>query len=198
MPRVLSLRLKALIPLRLPDVMRSASLTYRRPVQADRNNLHALDNDPEVMRWVNGGLPISLDRFDKEIMPTYLEVDSDLAGFWIIETGEDFLGWISLRRTENLDEWSLGYRLVQKAWGRGYATEAATFFVEQASSQPEVSRVSATTYEKNVGSQRVLEKSGFKLVKRFRLEDTQSDTSIQEGEAWDGDDLLYECLVSRR
>ncbi|MBO6703422.1 MAG: GNAT family N-acetyltransferase [Pseudomonadales bacterium] len=179
-------------------MMRSARLTYRRPVQADRENLHALDNDPAVMRWVNGGLSISLDRFDVEIMPTYLKVETEWAGFWIIEAGEDFLGWISLRRTENLDVWSLGYRLIQKAWGRGYATEAAAFFVGQAANQPEVSRVSATTYEKNVGSRRVLEKSGFKLVKRFRLKDTQSDTSIQAGEAWDGDDLLYECLVVRR
>lgn len=155
--------------------------------------LHGLDNDPEVMRWINGGLSVSLEDFESELFPVYFERDDGMYGFWIIESEDGFAGWISLRETAP-GEASLGYRLARRAWGRGFATEAASFLVSLAFRDASLVRVTATTYEENMGSRRVLEKSGFKLIRQFRLEDTQSDTSMQSGEAWGGDDLLYEIL----
>jgi len=178
--------------------MRSARLTYRRPDKSDRDLLHGLDNDPEVMRWINGGLPVSLEVFESKLFPVYFEnsvlrANGGVTGFWILESEAGFIGWISLRNTEP-GEASLGYRLAQYSWGNGFATEAARFIVSRAFRDESLARVIATTYEKNSGSRRVLEKSGFRLVRRFRLDDAQSDTSVQSGETWDGDDLLYEIL----
>lgn len=53
----------------------------------------------------------------------------------------------------------------------------------------------ATTYEDNVASQRVMQKVGMTLVRRFRLtlEDLRGvDTfHTDEVEIWDGDDVEY-------
>ena len=55
----------------------------------------------------------------------------------------------------------IGYGLLPKYWGKGYATEAVIAAVEWALRQPGVMRIEAETEPDNTASQRVLEKSGF-------------------------------------
>lgn len=126
--------------------MRSARLAYRRPNSSDLGRLHDLDNDPEVMRWINGGLSVSLEDFESELFPVYLESDNGVYGFWIVESEDGFAGWITLRETAP-GEASLGYRLARRAWGSGFATEAASFLVSLAFLDKSLVRVTATTYE---------------------------------------------------
>jgi hypothetical protein len=52
--------------------------------------LHGLDNDPEVMRWINGGLSVSLEDFESELFPVYFERDDGMYGFWIVESEHGF------------------------------------------------------------------------------------------------------------
>jgi len=42
-----------------------------------------------------------------------------------IKGTHEFIGWCGLKYRSELDEIDLGYRLMQKAWGKGLATEAA-------------------------------------------------------------------------
>lgn len=180
--------------------MHSERLTYRRPTRDDLKDLHALDNDPDVMQWINGGLPVSLDQFTKQQLPVYLAwTDESLFGFWIIEASGEFAGWVSLRSLDRPLSASIGYRLRRSAWGMGYATEAARSLLQLAFSKEHLETVTATTYERNVGSRRVLAKIGMKLVRRFRMveEDlAQQDTSLNVGEVWDLDDLEFEITAS--
>ena len=55
-----------------------------------------------------------------------------------------------------------GYCLARPAWGQGYATEAATSFVNAALRLPGLWRVQAFCDTENTASARVLEKSGLK------------------------------------
>lgn len=68
-----------------------------RPFTADdAEHLFALDNDPVVMRYINGGIPISIEIIEKEILPVFLRHDDQfpLYGFWaaINKTSHRFLG----------------------------------------------------------------------------------------------------------
>ena len=93
-------------------------------------------------------------------------------------------------------EVSIGYRLVRSAWGKGFATEAVAALLQAAFARESITRVIANTYEENLSSQRVLDKLGMKLCRRYRptSEDlSSSDTSRSSpGEPWDGDELEYE------
>jgi GNAT superfamily N-acetyltransferase len=63
---------------------------------------------------------------------------------------------------------TIGYGLVPHSWGNGYATEAVHALIEYCRAHPDVRSIAADTDHDNVASQRVLAKSGFRLVRRDR------------------------------
>ncbi|NOK62138.1 MAG: N-acetyltransferase [Chloroflexi bacterium AL-W] len=175
-------------------------LILRRFTEADGDHLFALDNDPDVMRFLNGGTPTPRDVIQNDILPGFLHYDEDASGngAWaaIEKTSGDFLGWFSFRLSgETSYEFILGYRLHKAAWGKGYATEGSGALIRKGFTELDVQRVVATTYEENIGSRRVMEKVGMKLVRTFRI---TADDLVHSGsfhstspEVWDGDDVEY-------
>ncbi|MFB8438637.1 GNAT family N-acetyltransferase [Streptomyces niveus] len=141
-------------------------LRLRDCVEDDLGRLLALDNDPGVKRFIDGGVPAVAETFRDEALPRLLG-----RGFWAAEergTGE-WLGWFELRPVDGTD-WrvvELGYRLHRAAWGRGYATEGARALVRKAFTELGTERVTANTMTVNVGSRRVLEKAGLTFVRTY-------------------------------
>ncbi|KAA3663627.1 MAG: N-acetyltransferase [Chloroflexi bacterium] len=175
-------------------------LILRRLLKTDADCLFKLDNDPDVMRYINGGIPTPRDIFERDILPAFLHVDERFPrfGFWaaIEKHTREFLGWFSFRPDDNASgNVTLGYRLCKAAWGNGFATEGARALIDKGFAELGVNRVTATTYQDNLGSIRVMEKVGMTLVRRFRL--TQSDLiktdthHVSSLELWDGDDVEY-------
>lgn len=187
----------------------------RRFTDDDAQNLFELDNDADVMRYINGGTPTSFEVIQNELLPSFVRYDERFPqfGFFAITlkaTSDErtmnalpvngrrsgFLGWVSLRPVEeNQNDALLGYRLHKAAWGKGYATEAARALINHGFAGTPIERVVATTYEENMGSRRVMEKLGMTLVRRFRITtndlvstDTYHPSTL---DLWDGDDLDY-------
>lgn len=181
-------------------LLETERLLLRRFTEADADHLFALDNDPAVMRYLNGGKPTPRAVIDAEILPSFMQVDAinPAFGFWaaVEKVTGDFVGWFSLRPLPtNPQEAALGYRLMRAAWGRGLATEGVSALIGMGFTERRLQRVVATTYEHNLASRRVMEKVGMTLVRRFHLtiEDLQSvDTFHSDAvEIWDGDDVEY-------
>jgi len=57
----------------------------------------------------------------------------------------------------------LGYWLAKPYWGKGIMTEVATKFADFCFKEFSFTRLTASCFENNIGSARVLEKAGFKL-----------------------------------
>lgn len=185
-------------------LLQTERLILRQFTSADIDHIFALDNDPDVMRYLNGGLPTERSIIENEILPGFLHYDEaePSFGFWAVEHKEtgDFLGWISLRPTDKTGiEAVLGYRFRKAAWGKGYATEGCRALIDHCFVATDLQRVVATTYEENLASQRVMEKLGMTLVRRFRLtpeEIAKGDTfhtgsDAEPVDVWDGDDVEY-------
>jgi len=47
-------------------------MPLRRVVADDAGNLYDLDNDPEVMRFINGGVPTPIHVVQHELLPAFL------------------------------------------------------------------------------------------------------------------------------
>jgi RimJ/RimL family protein N-acetyltransferase len=127
--------------------------------EADRENLIALERDPEVMRFLNGGRPAP-DEGDRE-GADFLTPRGGEDDVWVaVETHPGaFVGWFSLRRVrEGVGE--LGYRLGRDAWGRGLASEGASALVAIGFAEMGFVRIVASTMAVNRASRRVLEKTG--------------------------------------
>lgn len=141
-----------------------------RPVrQADRDDLFALEQDPQVMRFLNGGKPTPPDGIDPSV--DFLMPRGGEKGIWSAQekASSAFVGWFSLRARGG-DSAELGYRLRRAMWGRGYASEGAAALVEAGLSRFGYTRIVASTMAVNQASRRVLEKAGLVHVGTFYVE----------------------------
>lgn len=179
-------------------------LVLRRFTAADVGPLVDLDSDPDVMRYLNGGVPTPRDVIENEVLPAWLRYYERFAGygFWaaIEKTTGEFLGWFHFRPPPGNapDDIELGYRLRQSAWGKGYATEASRALIWKGFTELGVRRVFAGTAEANVASRRVMEKSGLTLARTYPF--TPTEELLQETyrapypEFFGGNDIEYELL----
>ena len=181
-------------------LLESERLILRRFTEADADNLYELDNDPDIMRFINGGIPTARNVIRILLVPGFLRYDLQYPGygFWAAvekSTGK-FLGWLSFRPTgSNPVEVTLGFRFRKAAWGKGIATEGARALIRKGFTEMGVQRVLATTYQDNLASQRVMKKIGMSLVRKFRitLEDLENaDTfHVDANDIWAGNDFEY-------
>ena len=66
---------------------------------------------------------------------------------------------------------SVGYRLLERCWGKGIATEALGIMVDYLYEQTDIEIITASTMIENLASANVLTKNGFSLVVHSALED---------------------------
>ncbi|WP_330746443.1 GNAT family N-acetyltransferase [Chryseobacterium sp. CP-77] len=86
----------------------------------------------------------------------------------------DFVG-MCLARTflDNPDQMEIGYTLDEKYWGKGLGTEVCKALVDHCLSINHQKDIVAVTDLDNIGSQKVLLKSGFKRVENLAREDRE-------------------------
>ncbi|MCT9081481.1 GNAT family N-acetyltransferase [Streptomyces fulvoviolaceus] len=156
--------------------------------ESDVEHVYALDNDPEVMRYLNGGRPTPLEAIRTRTLPAFLHDYPGLGtrGFWAAEekTNGTFLGWFELRP---LDEHSaavveLGYRLNKAAWGKGYATEGSRALIDKAFTDLGVEHITANTMTVNAGSRRVMEKAGLTYLRTYTSTWSERVEGCEHGE----------------
>ncbi|GIH17648.1 GNAT family N-acetyltransferase [Rugosimonospora africana] len=156
----------------MPEFLTTERLILRDLAETDLDDLVALDNDPEVMRYLNGGKPVPREELRDTILPKLLrgyQRYGDRPGYWAAETraGRQFLGWFALTPTDRPDEAELGYRLRRSAWGAGYGTEGSKALIRKGFTELGLTRVIAQTMAVNAASRRVMEKSGLIYARTF-------------------------------
>jgi RimJ/RimL family protein N-acetyltransferase len=145
-------------------ILETARLQIRPVALADRDDLVALERDPEVMRFLNGGRPPPLDGIDENA--GYLMPRGGEAGIWTAAERASglFAGWFSLR-SDQAGAAELGFRLRRAMWGRGYATEGARALIQIGFTDLGYRLIRAETMAVNAASRRVLEKAGLSHVR---------------------------------
>ncbi|MFC5829759.1 GNAT family N-acetyltransferase [Nonomuraea insulae] len=156
-------------------------LILRRFAESDEDELFTLHNDPEVMRYLNGGRPTPRQVIVERTLPAFIH-----GGFLAAneKPGGRFLGWFHLRPAKDGadDEPELGYRLHKAAWGRGFATEGSRALIGKAFTDMGARRVFAQTMAVNLGSRRVMEKCGLRFVRTFHLDWSDPIEGYEQGE----------------
>ena len=146
--------------------LNTVRLALRPVTPADRDDLMALEADPEVMRFLNGGRPVPADGCPEGDFLTPRGTEPEVLAAIERATG-CFLGWFALFDdgwVDGLRTAELGYRLRRGAWGKGYGSEGARALVAEAFDRLGFDRIRAQTMAVNAGSRRVLENAGFQHV----------------------------------
>jgi RimJ/RimL family protein N-acetyltransferase len=167
-------------------VLRTARLLLRQFTRDDLGNLAELDGDPAVMRFL--GSTKSRAEVEREVLPRFLGYYERYADFgaWAAQTRADgaFIGWFSLRPVvpapgpmvfwadgpAGADTATLGYRLLPRSWGSGYATEGTRALVRMAFTRLGIGELGATTMAVNTRSRRVMEKAGLRYARTVHID----------------------------
>ncbi|MGH3309589.1 MAG: GNAT family N-acetyltransferase [Streptomyces sp.] len=169
--------------------LRTERLVLRPFTEADADQLLALDDDPDVMRFINGGRPTSLEAIQAQTVPRLLHdypCFGGARGYWAAElkAPRTFLGWFEFRplADDSPAVVELGYRLGKGAWGSGYATEGSRALIHKGFTDLGVERVTANTMTVNTRSRRVMEKAGLSLVRSFTGDWPEAIEGSEHGE----------------
>ncbi len=148
-----------------PPVLRGKTLCLRPLAPGDAEDLAALTRQEKVYRY----LPTFL--FEKQyadageaISRLYTEGLEDSLILGVFRDGA-FRGLAEVYGYRApIRKASVGYRLLEEAWGQGIATEALGIMADELLNRRGIEIITASTMVENHASARVLQKNGFTLV----------------------------------
>ena len=165
--------------------------------EQDAQLLFEVDQDAEVMRYINGGTLTSMQTIVEVMLPRMAHYRNPVLGYgiWQVRRNDDnaYLGWVLIRpmgfnsQTPSTDDVEIGWRFKCQYWGCGYASEAAAAVAQAVlAHNPKVQFLSAIAMPDNAGSIGVMRKLGMQFVKRYLHCDALGDV----------DAVLYRMAVN--
>ena len=131
----------------------------------DLDALHLLHSDPNVMKYLVGGVRKNRDATAMDLKK-YIDHEKNFGfGKWATihkKTG-DFIGRSGLVTVPGSEEIDLGYALHQKFWGQGYATEIAKALIAYCKKNLPARPIVGLIKEGNENSVKVLNKVGLQF-----------------------------------
>jgi ribosomal-protein-alanine N-acetyltransferase len=152
-------------------------LILREMISSDEEGMFELDSNPEVHRFV-GKSPVTLiDESRLMIENIRTQYAENGIGRWavILKETNEFIGWSGIKLIKDTinnhqNFYEIGYRFIQKHWGKGYATEAGLAFVDYAFNEMKIENLYAYADAGNINSRHILEKLGMHYVNSFEYD----------------------------
>lgn len=148
---------------------RTPRLVVRQMTADDYDALYATYSDPDAMKWVDDGLPITPEdcaRWLDVTLRNYATRGYGMSVITLTDGISEVIGFCGLVHPGGQPDAELKYALRRAHWGHGYATEAARGMLDHARDTLGLTRVIATIDPDNRASDRVLRKLGFDHVEQ--------------------------------
>ena len=153
-------------------------LILRELELSDAEGMYELDSNPNVHLFV-GNRPVKhIEESIEYIKFVQKQYKDHGTGRWavVLKETNEFIGWSGIKFiTDEINNhknfYELGYRFIEKHWGKGYATEAGKAFVEYAFNEIKADAIYAYADAGNENSRRILEKLGLQYVNSFEYEE---------------------------
>jgi RimJ/RimL family protein N-acetyltransferase len=156
--------------LRIPT-LHTERLVLRALRAEDLDPFAAIVSDPEVMRFLDDGEPLTRQTCWRGMALFLGHWHLRGYGWWGVEeraTGR-FLGRVGLYNPEGWPGIELGWLLARSSWGKGYATEAGRAALEWGFTVVGADEIISIIRPQNSRSIRVAEKLGERLVSPIEL-----------------------------
>lgn len=165
-------------------ILETERLVLRRATVDDAPFMLELLNSPGFISGIGDRGVRSVDQAAAYIVERMIaSYDEHGFGMWIATPrGEAApVGLAGLVRREALPHVDIGYAFLERAWGRGYAVEAAAAVRDHARNTLGLSTLAAIVNPGNAASRRVLEKIGLRFVDERRLPGFPEVSAYYEG-----------------
>ena len=164
--------------------LRTDQLILRRYRPEDADDLYRyLGTDPAMYQYT-GWNPYETPEMAQETVRRFIAGYEDKHFYgWVIDSEDVLFGTIGAYDYKD-DRIEVGCSVKKACWGRGYATEALKAVLNYLTANEGIPCVSAWCASDNIGSGKVLEKAGMRLV------DTEKDGLVFGDRVYDK--LIYE------
>lgn len=148
-------------------ILETNRLTLRPLKEDDLESVIKLNSDPEVVKYITGGLPMSKEQTQTRFNFYLDHQKKHNFAIWAIINKEDsaFIGLCGLQFLEDSPNVEVGYRLAKDFWGKGLATEAARASIVYGFNTLKLKEIVAVIDPENTASHQVIKKIGLKYKK---------------------------------
>lgn len=167
-------------------------LILRELLPADDAGMFELDANPEVHKYLGNNPIQNIEQARETIKMVRQQYADNGIGRWatIEKSSGEFIGWSGLKYIKEMENnhinfYDLGYRLIPRYWGKGYATESCKAALEFGFNTMNLTEIIGTVNQENKASRRALEKCGLKFVEQFMWKDIQCDWLKITKEEWE-------------
>jgi ribosomal-protein-alanine N-acetyltransferase len=142
---------------------------------ADWEALRPIATDPEVMRYITGGVPWTDEQVrsfvDRQIA---LYAERGYCRWKLIEkSSEEMIGFCGVGFWRDKPDPEIGWWLARRWWGRGLATEAARAALRDAVERIGLTRIISVAMPENTASRAIMTKLGMQFECEFEHSGTR-------------------------
>jgi ribosomal-protein-alanine N-acetyltransferase len=153
-------------------------LILREVLSTDVEGMFELDSNPNVHVYIGKKPVVDIEESRNYIVNLQQQYKDHGTGRWavVLKETNEFIGWSGIKFitdeiNNHKDFYEIGYRFIEKHWGKGYATEAGKAFIDYAFNVMKVEALYAYADEGNDNSRKILEKLGLQYVNTFEHEE---------------------------
>ncbi len=163
-------------------------LILRDLEERDVDGILALDSDPEVLRYISTPVMTERSQAERVLAMFRQQYRENGIGRWAMEerTTGAFVGWCGLKweqQVRTFPYYDIGYRLLRKYWGQGYATEAARACLRHGFEVLNYPEICAAAEAEHQASNQVLRKIGLQQGESFLCDGTECNWySLRKGD----------------
>jgi ribosomal-protein-alanine N-acetyltransferase len=166
-------------------------LVLREILPSDEAGLFELDSDPEVHTYLGNRPVTKIEQVRDVIRFTRQQYTANGIARWAVieKSSGAFIGWSGLKLVQEVTNkqvnfYDLGYRLIRKYWGQGYASESAKASLDYGFNTLKTNVIYAMADAHNAASRKVIEKTGLHYIETFDLHGVPHDWFELSKEEW--------------
>lgn len=156
-------------------ILETERLLMREMRHEDAEALFDMDSNPNVHTYLWQKPYTTIDDIHTYIEMVRKQYERNNIGRFstIIKATNELIGWTGIKYIDDHVEngktnfYDYGYRLNEKHWNKGYATEASKAWLDYGFNQMNIKEMNAYTHFDNGASNHVLQKVGFNFMEDY-------------------------------
>lgn len=173
-------------------IIETERLIIREIIPTDLHAMFELHSDPDVHIYLGNKTITSQEKLIEAMDSLRQQYNDFGVGRWamIDKQSNEFIGWTGLEfvtkeTNKHKNFYDLGYRLLKRFWGQGFATESAFASIDYAFNKLKATEVYAMADIDNEGSNKILKKVGLKFIETFDFEGVEHNWYKLEKSAYE-------------
>ncbi|WP_158729697.1 MULTISPECIES: GNAT family N-acetyltransferase [unclassified Flavobacterium] len=162
-------------------ILETDRLLLREMKLSDAEALFEMDRNPNVHQYLWNKPVKDISEVHTTIESVQLQYKNNNIGRFVIilKETQELIGWAGLKfNTEivnnKINFYDIGYRLDEKFWGKGYASEASFAWLDYGFKTMKIPVMEAAAHSDNIASNRILQKIGLQMT----------ETYLEDGVSW--------------